>query len=454
VARDPLDKVRRLRQSDATWLCGARRSHSWVMPKDRPPYRAYALLVIEQERGLVRRIEIQEERPTPDAVLAALYKAMRSPMLGSGKRVRPARILLADADLVQALSPQLAKIGVECEYRPSLSLIDATVRQVTARKAKQEPIPDLLSVPGATEPLVRELFSAAASYYGQAPWRWIENSSPVEVRYPPEGRTRYALVLGSGREFFGLSLYESVDDLRVVFSSPDPEQTHERMSWFSLVFEEATTMAFDDLDAMEKYGWPVAGERAYPLTVKAIPPDTWGVPSASEIAWLAAALRVIPDFAVRHLRADRGLPRPARAIYSLPAVHGGQKIALGYPVSLLDPEEQELEEYIEDWYWDGPSHEFARQVGLLLFQFMDYLETTALSERTLRKHESNCWVIGYLECQYGYHDSFSPQIFCGEPAFLYEFKRKFSDSQYAIASYKATWRKLARYVRSLGYGEQ
>jgi hypothetical protein len=41
----------------------------------------------------------------------------------------------------------------------------------------------------------------------------------------------------------------------------------------------------------------------------------------------------------------------------------------------------------------------------------------------------------------------------GKPSFLVEFKRKVSDSRYAVDSYKATWRKLARYVRSLGYGE-
>ena len=465
MARSRLDKARRLRQSDVTWLCAVRRAHSWVMPKNRTSYRPYTVLVLEQETELIRKLYTQEERPTPNAVLEMLLKAMLSPLLGPllsplagfGKRVRPARIVLDDADLVRALTPQLAEIDVLCDYSPALPLVDATVREIGDRMTKREPIPGLLSVPGATEPLVRELFAAAADYYRQAPWRWMDNSFPIEVRYPPDGRVRYALVLGSGGEYFGLSLYESPDDLRAVFSSVEPERIAEQIPWFSLVLEEATAMTFDDLDAMEKYGWSVAGERAYPLAMKATPPGVWGVPSASEMAWLAAALRVIPDFVIRHLHADRGLPRPAETTYPLPNIHGGQKIALRYPVNLLEPEEddtaQELEEYIEDWYWDEPSHEFARQVGAFLFQFMDYLETTELSERTIRKHINNCWVIGWLECGYGYHDVFSPEIFVGGPSFITEFKRKASDSKYAIASYKATWRKLARYVRSLGYGE-
>jgi hypothetical protein len=416
-------------------------------------YRPYALLVLEQERGLIRRVVIHDERPTADAVLEALIKAMRRPIIGSGRRDRPARVLLDDADLGQALAPQLAEIGIQCDHRPTLPLIDATVRELADPKVKQEQVPGLLSVAGATEPLIHELFAAAADYYRRAPWRWMENFWPIEIRYPAHDRGRYALVLGSGGEFFGLSLYESVEDLRVALTNLEPERTCEQISWFSLVFGDVFTMTFDDLDAIEKYDWPVAGERAYPATFKTVPPGAWGVPSASELAWLAAAMRVIPDFAVERLQADQGLPRPAEAVYSLPNVHGGQDVALRYPVSLRDPAEQELEEYIEDWYWDGPSHEFAHQVGALLFEFIDHLDTTGLSERTLRRHESNCWTIGYLECHYGYHDTFSPEIFLSEPSFVYEFKRKLSDSEHAVASYKATWRKLARYVRSLGYGE-
>jgi hypothetical protein len=120
---------------------------------------------------------------------------------------------------------------------------------------------------------------------------------------------------------------------------------------------------------------------------------------------------------------------------------------------MADSATQELERFIEDWYWDEPSHELARQMGTFLLQFLDYLQTTGLSERTMRKHTNNCWCIGWLVCSYGYHDAFSPKIFGGGPSHLFEFKRKVSDSKYTVASYRATWRKLARYVRALGYGK-
>ena len=116
---------------------------------------------------------------------------------------------------------------------------------------------------------------------------------------------------------------------------------------------------------------------------------------------------------------------------------------------------EELENFIQDWHWDKKSHKFAQQTGKLLFQFIDALGKQGLSERTIRKHADNCWSIGILECQYGYNANFSPDIFiCEEAPYLYEFKRKHSDSKYAIDSYKATCRKLTKYVKALGRKEE
>ena len=109
-----------------------------------------------------------------------------------------------------------------------------------------------------------------------------------------------------------------------------------------------------------------------------------------------------------------------------------------------------VETYIKDWNWDADSHEFALQMGAFLLQFIDHLRSSGLSQATIRKHEANSNLIGAFECDYGDHDAFTPAIFLRDgPSFLYEFQRKVSDSQYAVASYKSTWRKIERYVRNL-----
>ena len=116
-------------------------------------------------------------------------------------------------------------------------------------------------------------------------------------------------------------------------------------------------------------------------------------------------------------------------------------------------EKQELEDCIQDWYYGEQSHTFAKALGTYLFQCIDHVYEQGLSERTMSKHIDNCWCIGYLECSYGYRDEFDPgDIFYGpEAGYEYEFKRKISHSKYAINSYRATWGKLYKYTKTLGY---
>ena len=460
-----LKKALRLKRREETWFASRRRAHAWVAPSQGRPYRPYTILTVEPKRGRIRRVEVKGDSATSEDVLLSLLGAMNCPIPGSGGRYRPARIVLDDHALVEALTPALAQVEVRCDYQATLSLVDDALREMAVRRYKRELIPGLLSVRGATVPLIGELFAAAAEFYRQAPWERLDNKSPIKVRYPSTGRARYALVLGSGRETFGLSLYESLEDIYLVYSGIGVEEIAERISYFSLIFEEPTAMSFYDLDAIERYDWPVAAESAYPIALKFIPGgDETLVPNAAELAWLAAALRTIPDFIVQHVYAGRPSPRPAQATYPLPGVHGGQQIALRYDGDLWELREAareesaddwapaELEAFIRDWYWDPPSHEFARQVGRFLFEFLDDVAAEGLADQTIRKHANNCWLIGKFTCDYGDYETFSPKIFRGEPRYLGEFKRKVSDSPAALQSYQATWRKLARYVRRLEGG--
>lgn len=85
------------------------------------------------------------------------------------------------------------------------------------------------------------------------------------------------------------------------------------------------------------------------------------------------------------------------------------------------------------------------------FSLLITLYESDLAERTIDNHIDNCWLIGWLTSSYGDYNKFSPKIFLGDPSYLYELKRRWSDSNYAVNSYKATWQKLAKYVGLLGY---
>jgi hypothetical protein len=116
-----------------------------------------------------------------------------------------------------------------------------------------------------------------------------------------------------------------------------------------------------------------------------------------------------------------------------------------------DTIKQKIENFIIDWHWDKKSHKFAYKLCEFLFGFIDDLEKQGLSEKTIKKHLDNCWHIGILECGYGYRKKFIPEeIFYSPHAnYEYEFKRKMSDSKYALQSYKATWKKVYKYTNNL-----
>jgi len=118
---------------------------------------------------------------------------------------------------------------------------------------------------------------------------------------------------------------------------------------------------------------------------------------------------------------------------------------------MTEERKEEIENYIHDWYWDTNSHKFAFELCTYLFDFMDDLEENSkLTKSTIRKHFGNCWSIGILICQYGYYDKFSPKIFSYPPYQDIEFRRKFSDSKYQIASYNSTCRKIEKYAIKKG----
>ncbi len=113
--------------------------------------------------------------------------------------------------------------------------------------------------------------------------------------------------------------------------------------------------------------------------------------------------------------------------------------------------EDRLEGFIQDWYWDRPSHEFARKLGRFLLQFLDYLSEEGLSRKTINIHSRNCWCIGKCECDYGNTDTFSYRRMSSSPAasYVFSFEHKWSRSKSSVGSYRTTWRRLYKYTKGL-----
>ena len=344
MAKDPLKKARRLRRTDETWQGTARLARTWITPRNQAPYRPYIIAVIEQDGDRIIRTKLFDTQPTPEDVFETLLKAMTRPLLGAGRPRRPARLLLDDAELVEALAPRLAELEILCEYRHTLPLMNNAMLEMEAYMNKREPIPGLLKIPGVTPHLVGGLYKAAAFYYRQALWRWISDAFPIEVHYPPHGKPRYAVVMGHGGETYGLAVYSSTDDLRLLYSGIAPGKTVGQIAWVCIVFEDALAASFDDLDDIVKYGWPIVNDSAYPIPIKVTRTGAYVLPSKSELLWFEAAMLAIPTFVRDDMQANRGLPHPAEATLTVAAADGETDIYLRYPAPGFGPAPEPYED--------------------------------------------------------------------------------------------------------------
>ena len=324
-------KVSRLKQRDEYWEGTSRLGRVWIADDDEPPYRPYVTLIV-CENGAIISTSIVETRPAPAQIFENLLRAMRRPMLGGGRARRPKVIYLDDPDYVTALAPQLAALEVRCEHRCRLPIIQEASASMETHMHKEEPVPGLVKIPQVTPPLIGHLFELAAGFYRDSPWQWLNDNHPMEIRYPPENKPRYAVVMGSGGEVFGLAVYDTLDDLRTMYRDDlSTQQMTSMTTWSVLFFEEATAMSFDDLDAMIEYGWQVAAEDAYPVFGRSTRSMEMAPPGRSDLLWMEGALAAILAYLPQCKRIRHGRPHTTDIMLPVATISGEAQVSLKIP---------------------------------------------------------------------------------------------------------------------------
>ncbi len=447
--RVSLDSARSLPQAQDIWECAVRVARVWVTPADEPPYRPYTILTASRT-GMVVGVDIAEGAPTAAQVVNALVKAMRYPAPGAGRRRRPAAVYVDDESLVAALRPHLAGVGIRCEFRHTLREADRALRSFDRHMA-EERIPGLLEGRGVTAPMAEAFFEAAAFFYREAPWRWIADSQPIEVRYPVDSQPRYAVVMGQGGVAYGLAIYDSKEILHETYARDPEEETPAEEAWTVLLFGDAVDMPFDDLDAIDAFGWPIAGPDAYPLVLRAGKSDRPDRPSKSHLLRMEAALRTLPRFVRKDMQADGCLPRAADTTYAMATANGEDRISLKYPV-------EGFEMLVEESWLAAADVEWIQKRGGELFGvFEHWLRDQGLAPRTIEKHMRNVgrFAIHYLFCEGGSVGSPCP-LDEAAPADVDEFLADwlpyegYGSTVAAVKSHIASLKKLYRCLRETG----
>jgi hypothetical protein len=189
--------------------------------------------------------------------------------------------------------------------------------------------PGLVSRPSVPLPLVGHLHALAAQFYQATPWMWFHDQHPFAIQVAPEEAPRYAIVMGNAGEVFGLSVYDTRDDLQLVFS---PTLSHQevarRSTWFVLFFEEAPAVSFDDLDAIAAHDWPVAAPQAYPVFGRSTAEQGLALPAKTDLLWMEGALAGLLTYLEHHMVLRRGVPQLADVTMSVTRVDGEAQMRL------------------------------------------------------------------------------------------------------------------------------
>jgi hypothetical protein len=192
-----------------------------------------------------------------------------------------------------------------------------------------EPLPGLVSIPLVTPEQLGHLYSLAAQFYQASPWAWLHDHHLFAITCPPEDSPRYAIVMGSGGEVFGLAVYDRLADLRSMFVPPGlPRQRARRCTWSVLFFEAAPAVSFEDLDAMAANAWPVAAPHAYPVFGRASSDEDFALPSRSDLLWMEGALGALVAYMKAHKKAYQGKVQPADQTLSVLRVDGETHVHL------------------------------------------------------------------------------------------------------------------------------
>lgn len=332
--------VQALPQVEETWQVAALKMWAWITGEGGESYRPYLVLIASPDGPLMLFQEMLETQPSTTQVRDVLLKAMSYPAAGAGTPRRPTVVVTDDEDLADALAPEMTPLGIRCTTAATPELDDMLAELEYLLAGGHEPIPGLLDDPRVTPEQVGEFFEAAADLYREAPWEWMLDEDLVALRYPvPDGEWRFVSVMGNAGLEFGLAVFDDLFDYDLLASTP-PEDAIGMMNYRSISYDDMTTMPFADLDALERYGWELAGEDAYPIPFQVSEDEGVSRPGPEEIDWYTIALRAITAFFQEYWPDEIDyVPEPVSATLAVPLAGRRVAVELRYPADLVTEED-------------------------------------------------------------------------------------------------------------------
>lgn len=338
------------------WYCALRKLRAWIKSDENEEehYRPWLLLVIHAPSGSILLAKFFSEQPTPKELLECLFDLIRTP-IDSGKKMPPPKeIHFADKHLADSLSPTLLVNHIAVKLKPNHQLVANIFIEITQEiNPKETRVPGLLSQPKVTSRMVAALFKAARIFYRSRPWDIINDEILLVIRAGGQPAPYYASVLGSQGAEYGLSVYTSLKQAKEFYSMAKAETIDKFKEHHLFSFCSPPYVGFDDLDAIEKYGWELPAPNIYPSPFL-FKPKSMERPSADMLVWYEAALRAIPLFISRYKSQNDLIDVPWEGISELKVETslGTQIVQISYylaePTFFPGLEDQALDENLSD----------------------------------------------------------------------------------------------------------
>ena len=283
--------IREFPQSDAVWQAAFIRSPSWIMNEKDGAYRPWTVLVLEKSQSVALATDNADADPSPELLLEYLVRTMARP--GGESAERPRLVEVSDSDSYDYLRPRLEAAGVGCKLVDEMTEFDEFSLDLAKSYDGSEKC-SLADGAGVTRAHMESYYEAANGYFKEAPWTRVPGERPIEIRCDdPAMGVRYAIVLGRSGVQLGLCVY---DDWKMTRDMLSGRAAPEENRALAVCYDEAQIMSAVDLQLVERLGWPIATDEAWPAAIRLKPGHTPGSPNADELVYLDACLRAVPEF--------------------------------------------------------------------------------------------------------------------------------------------------------------
>ncbi len=275
------------RDSGARWQGKFLRMPAWIQGEGEAPYRPVLPLWLDVKYGLISTLQVtRRERAVPDCLLSGLVA-----FAIEERQYRPGHLEVMDSAVAEYLREALAGCGMSVELVDQMEEMDDIQKELEKYHRQGAPrVASLLSAKSVTVDQLRSFADAAADFFRARLWLHLCDDDLIRIHTPkaPAGM-QFAVVLGAGREVYGLGFYATAEEH---YRLRNRRSGWQDLPLWQLSYDSVTRLPIEDADLWEDYDLAVADSNAYP-TIAQFKRAKVIRPSARELNFMEGLLRVL-----------------------------------------------------------------------------------------------------------------------------------------------------------------